>query len=116
MKLKVLATLLLLPMSLVAQASHSVSLTWTASSDTGGTVNVYRSTSTCPTGSAVPSGFTSLATKVAAAGPYSDTTVGIGQFSYYVTTVVNGAESVPSNCISVVITPLAPTALVGLGK
>lgn len=100
----------------LAQSSHSVSLSWKASSDTGGTTNIYRSTGSCPSSGTTPSGFTSLATKVVAAGPYSDTTVGIGQFSYYVTSVVNGAESIPSNCVTVAITPAAPTAVVAVGK
>lgn len=90
--------------------SHSVTLAWTASSDSTtsdpGTVNVYRATGTC---AGTPS-FTQIKTAVTPNGPYVDASVGTGRFAYYVTQV-NAAnlESPASNCIAVVIYPKAPT-------
>src|ERR1700761_6485807 len=107
--MKVLRLLILLAVSNLAFAqtpNHSVQLSWTASTDTGGTVNVYRAPGSC-------SGtFTQLKTGVAAAGPYTDTTVTVGTFAYQVTAVVGGAESKPSNCVVASILPAAPTVLV----
>lgn len=106
-----ITSLALLLASTVAIAQHSVTLTWTASVDTGGTVNVYRATSACA-GGGTPS-FVKLQSGVVAAGPYVDSTVGAGLFCYYVTALVNGVESLPSNTAGVTIVPAPPTALGG---
>lgn len=110
----VLAVLAILFAPAAAKAqSHSATLKWTASTDstqTGASVNVYRSTGACPAAGTTPSGFTVLASKITAV-TYVDTTVGIGQFSYYVTEVVGTQESAPSNCVSTSILPASPTAL-----
>lgn len=87
----------------------SVTLTWTASLTTGGTVTVLRCTGTaCTAGSGT---FTPIATAIVAAGPYTDTAVTAGVYAYYVVAIVNGASSVPSNIVQVTVTPLPPTAL-----
>ena len=88
-----ITSLALLLASTVAIAQHSVTLTWTASVDTGGTVNVYRATSACA-GGGTPS-FVKLQSGVVAAGPYVDSTVGAGLFCYYVTALVNGVRIAP---------------------
>lgn len=106
-----LFALFLLTPFLSAQ-SHSVVLSWTASTDTGGSVNVYRATVTCTT--QPNSSFTVIKSGVAAAGPYTDATVAIGVVSYYITAVVNGIESTPSNCITVTVRPAAPTQFVAI--
>ena|ERR1700761_1963868 len=97
-----LSTLALL--AAAAVAPHSISLAWTASAD-GGTVNVYRASGSCS------ATFSQLATGVAAGGPYADSTVTAGQWSYQVTAVVGGAESAPSNCVTLTVLPQSPQAL-----
>jgi hypothetical protein len=104
------------------QASgNTAHLTWTASTSTGGTVNVYRANGAC-TGT---SAFAKIASSVAAGGPYDDTTVTVGTavgsntatYCYYVTAFVNGAESLPSNSIALTFTntvrPSPPQGLAG---
>lgn len=110
--MKIAGILVLLASSAFAQSTHTVTLTWTPSTDTGGTVNIYRATSSC-TGTPT---FTKLATGIVAAGPYVDSSVGIGPFCYYVTAVVNGAESLPSTTAGATVLPLSPTSLVAVGK
>jgi hypothetical protein len=93
----------------VAAQSHSVSLKWTASTDSGVSYNVYRLAAACPaSGSA---GFSKITAAPLTATAYTDTTVGPGAYCYYATSVLNGAESVPSNLASAVILPAAPTSL-----
>lgn len=88
-----------------APGSSFVSLSWTASTTVGSTVNVYRCAgASCTT-------FTKLTTGIVAAGPYSDTSVTAGAYSYYVTAVVNGVESAPSNTATVSVSPQPPTGL-----
>jgi hypothetical protein len=95
----------------IAQSSHSVTLTWTASPD-GGTVNVYRAPGACSTSAA----FTKITTGVVAAGPYVDNGIAVGNYCYQVTAVVGGAESVPSNQAPASVLPSAPTVLVTVAK
>lgn len=106
---KLIAILALSSVAALAQSSHSVSLSWTPSTDTGGTVNVYRAPAAC---TANPTTFTPLANGIVAAGPYADTTVAVGAYCYYVTSVVNGAESLPSNKVTATVLPQSPTGLV----
>jgi hypothetical protein len=107
-----LAVILLLALPLAAQTgAHTVTLTWTASPD-GGVVTVYRATGTCST---VPLTFTAISTGVTGT-TYVDSGIAPGKFCYQVTTVVNGAESLPSNQAQAVILPLAPTTLVAVPK
>lgn len=106
---KLIAVLALSSVAALAQSSHSVSLSWTPSTDTGGTVNVYRAPAAC---TANPTNFTAIKTGVVAAGPYADTTVTVGSFCYYVTAVVGGAESAPSDKVTATVLPQSPTGLV----
>jgi len=80
----------------MATSNHSVVLNWTASPD-GGTVNVYRG------GTQIANGLT--------ANTYTDSGVAVGSYTYYVTTTVNGAESGPSNQITVTVSPQPPSSL-----
>jgi hypothetical protein len=103
-----LAILVLFCTATHAQA-HSVSLSWTASTDSGVSYNVYRLSAACPaTGTA---GFTKITATTVIATTYTDGTVAPGTYCYYATSVLNGSESVPSNLASAVILPAAPTAL-----
>jgi len=85
--------------------SHTVTLTWTASLD-GGIYTVYRATGVCsPTLT-----FTSLSVGITGT-TYVDSGISPGRFCYQVTTVVNSAESLPSNQAQAVILPAPPTSL-----
>ena len=89
--------------------SHSVSLTWTASTDSGVSYNVYRLSGACPTSGTA--GFSKITTATITATAYTDTTATPGDYCYYATSVLNGAESIPSNMASAVILPAPPTSL-----
>jgi len=118
-KLSLLAALLVLCLPASAQTKHamlgvafgqtsgapSATLTWTASATPGSTVTVYRCVGTSCTA------FTQIATGIAAGGPYVDTTVTAGAYSYYVTATVNGVASGPSNTATGTLSPLPPTGL-----
>jgi hypothetical protein len=111
-KLALLSIFLALPLlahagALAGQAGSSgITLSWTASTTAGGTVNVYRCIgASCTT-------FTQLTTGITAAGPYTDSSVTAGAYSYYVTSVVNGAESIASNTATISVLPQPPTGLV----
>jgi fibronectin type 3 domain-containing protein len=72
--------------------THSVSLSWTASTSTVNGYNVYRSL-------ASGTGYTKLNGGLVAAVTYTDSTVANGTTYYYVTTAVDasGNESTDSN-------------------
>lgn len=87
--------------------SHSVALSWTASTDTVDGYNVYRST-TSGTESTVPVNISPVA-----ATSYTDSTVpGPGTYFYTVKAVKGGVTSLASNEVSAVILPAPATALV----
>lgn len=92
-----------------AGGGHTAQLTWSESAD-GGTVNIYRAAAACSTN---PASFTQIKTGVAAAGPYTDSTIAVGSWCYYVTAVVGGAESGASNKITLTVLPQPPTGLAG---
>ena len=102
--MKKLYLLVLLTLAIPAFAAHSVQLSWT-DSDTGVTFNVYRATAACSTN---PS-FT-LHTSGGTPLTYTDSTVGVGKFCYYVTGVdtASGLESLPSNSADAKVLPKAP--------
>jgi hypothetical protein len=106
----------LMAMALAAgptRAQHSVSLTWTASTDAAAnpllSYNVYRLVGACPASGTA--GFTKINTAAVVTPTFADANVGLGSFCYYVTATLNGAESVPSNTASAVILPGSPTLL-----
>lgn len=89
--------------------SHSITLTWNASTDAVAGYNVYRGLA------AGTESITSLnGTTLVTALTYVDTNVLLGQtYSYVVTAVENGVESLHSNeAITAVSLPSAPTNLV----
>lgn len=111
MKIKLAALLVLLPLSMhaatlaVIATPSGATLSWTASATPSTTVNVYRCSGvSCTT-------FTKIATGQAAGGPYVDSTVTSGAYSYYVTAVGVGGESAPSNTATYTLAPLPPTGL-----
>jgi fibronectin type 3 domain-containing protein len=84
---------------------HTVSLSWTASSDAAAnptlTYSVYRATSCTGT-------FTKINQNVTTTS-YVDASLQPGTYCYEVTAVLNGAESTFSNTAPAVILPAAPT-------
>lgn len=99
--------LLLLMGTAMAQASHSVTLTWTDTANpVGTTYTVKRAPGLCtgtPTFATIASG---VAIKT-----YMDPNIAVGNYCYVVTAVSAGTESVPSNSASVNVPPFAPVAL-----
>lgn len=110
-----LIAILSLPMA--AFGAHSVSLTWTASNDTGAAYNVYRLNAACPVtppataAALLSSGFVLANSAPVSATAFTDNEVSVGKFCYAATALLNGAESVPSNLAPAVILPAPPTAL-----
>ena len=103
---RIILIILLAAIPVSAQgAPHSVTLNWTASTD-GGVVTVYRAAGVCSTSSVFASITTGVATNT-----FTDSTVTVGSFCYQVTTVVNGLESKPSNQVTAVVLPQAPSGL-----
>jgi hypothetical protein len=90
--------------------SHSVALSWTAPTDPGVNYNVYRLAGSCPA-SGTAGAFVKINTAPVTSTSYTDSTVALGTSCYYVTATLNGAESVPSNTVSGVVLPGAPTLL-----
>jgi fibronectin type 3 domain-containing protein len=76
----------------VQASSHTVTLTWTASTSTVSGYNVYRSTTN-------GSGYAKINTSLVGAVSYTDSTVQNSTTYYYVTTAVDGSgnESAYSN-------------------
>ncbi len=92
----------------------SIRLNWTPSSSSTvtdpGTINVYRRTAPCPSSTSSVK-WLHLATDVPADGPYIDSAAStLYPHCYYVTTVINGKESPPSNMVFV---PAAPSSVSG---
>jgi hypothetical protein len=85
--------------------AHSVSLSWTASTDPVNGYNVYRS---------VKSGGkdTLVNTATITGTTFTDTSALAGTWFYDVTSIENGVESVVSNSVQAVLLPAPPTNLV----
>lgn len=94
----------------------TATITWSASPDAAAnptlSYNVYRSTGSCPT-TIDPTKMTKLGSATSLS--YSDTTVSVGTWCYYVTSALNGAESVfdstAKNWATGVAPPASPTAI-----
>jgi hypothetical protein len=103
--MRYLVILLLLSRLLLAQTSHTVTLTWVDSSNPAGTTyNVKRATGTC---SGTPA-FSTIASAVAVK-TFTDSTVTIGNYCYIVTAVFSSIESAPSNSVNPVVGPFTVT-------
>src|ERR1700682_5201994 len=89
--------------------AHSVSLSWTASTDNVAGYNIYRLAGACPTSGST--GFTKITAAIVTGTTYTDSSITPGAYCYYATSTLNGAESAPSNFASAVILPAPPTAL-----
>lgn len=106
----VLAVLVLCAMSALPAraAGHSAVLTWVAPSDatSGTTYTVYRMSGACP---AAPGTAFSLLASGITATTYTDTSITVGTWCYYVEQVQNGTSSNPSNLAGGTAAPLAVT-------
>lgn len=115
---KLLFSLLLGSSSVAFAASHSVTLTWTASTDSTtanpGTVNVLRATGNCPASGIGTLTYNTLTTTAPAGGPYVDNSVTSGTtYCYYVTATIGGQTSNPSNTFQSTIPVAPPSSLSG---
>ena len=84
--------------------AHSVSLSWTASSDTVDGYNVYR-------GVATGNETTKVNSAVITGTSFIDASPLLGNDFYIARSVKNGVESVNSNEVQAVILPAPPTSL-----
>lgn len=97
----ILALFALASVGTPAQSRHTVSLSWTASTDAAAnpslTYNIYRAT-------ACSGAFVKLNASPGAATTYLDSAVFAGNtYCYQVTAVLSAIESVPSNVVAAVI-------------
>lgn len=107
------------PSAAQAVGTHNVALSWVAGGDgTAATIyHIYRATAACTTGvavSTIPSlSFVRLdgVSSAISSTNYTDATVGVGAFCYYVTAQLNGVESPASLVAGAVVRPLSPTGL-----
>ena len=88
-------------------ATHTVTLTWTASLDAVDGYNVYRSTN-APGSEKAPAQNSALITGTT----YTDTVPAPGVYDYVVTSVENGAESVHSSEVVATVLPFPPSNIV----
>lgn len=96
--------------------THSVALSWSAGGDgtTATTYHIYRALGACANGVA-PSTLPTLSfvrldppNSAQSATNYTDATVGVGAFCYYVTANLNASESNPSLTAGAAVKPLSP--------
>lgn len=93
--------------TMLAQAPHSVTPTWSDISNPAGTTySIYRATGLC---SGTPT-FAKIATAVAAK-TYQDTTVSPGPYCFSVTATFQGVESAQSNSALANVPAFATTSL-----
>lgn len=85
--------------------AHSVSISWTASTDAVDGYNVYK-------GSAAGSEATKVNTALITTDSFVDTTAAPGDWFYAVKSSLGGVESLISNSIEARILPAAPTNVV----
>jgi hypothetical protein len=119
MKMTILILLLLLSVGAMAQAAtpaHGVDLTWGKPTDAtaASLYKVYRANGLC---SLNPVNFTQVGTPVSVLA-YSEDDPANTSYCFYVTHVLNGFESVPSNKVSVTTLsdPTCPTNVAATGR
>ena len=83
----------------VITPTHQAVLTWTAASDVVSTssYNVYRTNAVCPVSGLGTLAFTKLNGSAVFALTYTDPTISVGNWCYYITQVQASIESGPSN-------------------
>lgn len=78
---------------------HSTTLTWSAPADVvaGSTYDVLRANAVCPVSGLGTLTFTKVNASAIVGLTFTDGTIGVGNWCYYVTQSQNGATSLPSN-------------------
>jgi hypothetical protein len=90
-----------------AMAQHTVALSWTASTTSGATYNVYRQ-------QACSGNFTQINASAVTATTYADAAVAPGEtYCYQVTAALSGVESAPSNYAPATIPAVSAIASTG---
>ncbi len=95
-------------------APHSVTLSWTLSASDQGLPNggykIFRISGSCSANLINPI-FTQINSGFVTVNTYKDTTVGVGEYCYFVTFYDPSlnSESIPSNAVDVKVIPAAPT-------
>jgi hypothetical protein len=112
---KLLAVLIIFAAASPAFAqSHTVALSWTASTDAAAnpslTYNIYRANVPCASATT----FSKVNTSAIAAVTFTDSGLQPGSYCYQGTAVLNGVESLASNQAPAVILPKAQTSLVAV--
>jgi hypothetical protein len=100
MKRLILFLLVVLALAIPSFAQgHSAVITWPAPSDAvaASTYKVYRASGACPASAPGTLTWTNLTATPISALTYTDSTITVGAWCYYVTQVQAGIESVPSN-------------------
>ena len=87
--------------------THTVSLSWTASTDAVQGYNVYEAVNAPGTEAAPALNGSTLITGTT----YVATVPGPGVYEFVVTSVENGAESIHSNEVSATVLPFPPTSV-----
>jgi hypothetical protein len=88
-------------------ATHTVQINWTASADAVSGYNVYEGTAPGNESATAVNGATLIT-----GNTYTATVPAPGVYSFVVTSVENGAESVHSNEIIATVKPFPPTAVI----
>lgn len=111
--MKILPLIVFLIAAPVFAASHTATLTYTASSDsttaTPGTVSVYRAVGACPASGLGSLTWTLVTSTAPAGGTYTDTLPTAGTYCYYLTATINGATSAASNTGGGTASPFPPS-------
>ena len=87
--------------------THTVTITWTPSTDTVNGYNVYEAVNAPGTEAAPALNGSTLITGTT----YVATVPGPGVYEFVVTSVENGAESIHSNEVSATVLPFPPTSV-----
>jgi hypothetical protein len=112
-----IAVMCVLVLPVYAQAAHSVTLTYTASSDAGSSYIVFRAPGACPAaGAALPANFAQIGTNPVGATSFTDTTVVAGTYCYDVEASLGGANSKPSNYTPTIIAPGSVTVTITVSQ
>lgn len=117
---KILLTLMLSAFALPAVAkAHTVTISFTKSTDDAGAVNsgytTYRLTGSCPASVTSTTGAIQLNSTLFTGTSYVDNTPTVGTWCYFLTFTAAAASSNPSNTAGAVVIPASPTNVVVTG-
>lgn len=99
----------------ILASAHSVTLSFTKSTDdigaAGSGYTTWRMTGSCPASVTTTAGFTALNATVFTTNSYVDAGIAPGAYCYIVTFKTSSATSVPSNTSAAAILPVPPTTV-----